>query len=159
MNNIPILKSVFYRKTGNHWERNLFWRDITETGKRLIVDTELDNLIYEDFKTDRYLISSFLDAKNIWHKFDSTATTLNFNSLISGDSSISFSNSGWMTTSREFTLLVFYQFLGQLECLAAFREFIFRERYDYHEDCCNCGFPIIIPGNIELELLEHIARR
>ena len=133
MDKISVLKSVFYKKIGSYWEHKLFWHNLDCEGQKLIINSELNDVIEDDFRTDRYLISLFLDENDLWDKFSPIAQKLEYNFDLneSKDNALT----GWMVESKDFTLGVFRAFMIELGCNEEFDSFIKQQRIGYHLDC------------------------
>jgi hypothetical protein len=153
LKNIVILKSVFLK---NRSEHHLFWSNLQDNGKELFINAELEGFISEDFETDRYHISCFLDQNELCDSFHLALSKTNILFLSRDEINLFDSSVDWFTQHSSFTLNIFYMLLKNLNVLNNFKLYMFEERKYYHELCCDCGYPLIIPEDINFSLLQYI---
>jgi hypothetical protein len=151
---IIILKSVFYTNTNEH---NLHWNNLTSAGKKLFVESEIEEVIAEDFETDRFNILSFLEKHNLCDSFNIALKSSGLSFLSEKEGNSFNSEVDWWSQSPSFNLNIFYTLLNSLNVLNDFKKFMMEERMQYHQLCCDCGYPVIVPENIKFSLLSHIT--
>ncbi len=154
MTSVTILKSVFYKNTNEH---NLYWNNISNAGKKLFVENEIEEVIAEDFETDRFNILSFLEKHNLCDSFNIALKPSGLSFLSEKEGNSFNSEVDWWSQSPSFNLNIFYTLLNSLNVLNDFKMFMIEERMQYHQLCCDCGYPLIVPENIKFLLLSHIT--
>jgi len=156
LDEIIVLKSVFYKKGGSHWEHKLFWRNLDHEGRIIFINSELDDFIEDDFNSDRYHLSNFIELHHLWDDFSNALGNMDlFPQIVEKELDIV----DWMTQSPNFSISVFYSMLSNLNLLVEFRSYMFNQRDQYHQECCDCGYPLIVPQSIQKKLLHHITWR
>lgn len=156
MDKISVLKSVFYKKIGCYWEHKLFWHNLDCEGQTIFINNELDDVIEDDFITDRYHLSNFLDLHHLWDSFNVAIGNTDLLCPAMGDELAPDFTDEWLTQSSNFNIDVLFCMLSNLNLLSEFKIYMFNQCKQYHKECCDCGYPLIVPNNIRTELLNHI---
>ncbi len=160
MNNITILPSVYTQRNGSYTENNLYWGDITEIGKQIYIQNELNDFIKSDFESDRFHLSYFLEKHYLWEKFDSaiklTLDKFKGSKLYEEDLN---GLADWFDDSPIFTITVFFGLLNVLNVHNEFQQFMYDACEELQKDCFRCGYPLIVPNSIKFVLLPHIDRK
>ncbi len=160
MNNITILPSVYTQRNGSYTENNLYWGDITEIGRQIYIQNELNNFIKSDFESDRFHLSYFLDKHYLWGEFN-RAIKLTLDKLKGSKLSEEDLNclADWFDDSPIFTITVFFSLLNVLHVYNEFQQFMYDACEELQDDCFRCGYPLIVPNSIKFKLLPHIDRK
>jgi len=163
MRHISVLPSVYSNQNGYYKEYNLYWCDLLESGRILYIQNEMKSFIKNDFKSDRFHISYFLDKYKLWEKFEYAKRSINVIPLIYGGSdstNISISNiTDWFDDSPLFTFEIFSSLIDSLNLRSEFHLFMLNECQNLENERFECGYPLIVPDNIQYELLVHIKRK
>jgi len=154
------LPSVYIQRNGSYIESKLYWGDITEFGKQIYIQNELNNFIRSDFESDRFHLSYFLDKHYLWEEFD-RAIKLTLNKLKGSKLPEEDLNglADWFDDSPIFTITVFFGLLNVLNVHNEFQQFMYDACEELQEDCFRCGYPLIVPNSLKFELLPYIDRK
>jgi len=158
-NNIIVLNSVYTQRNGSYIENKIFWDDLTEQGKEIYIQSEVKSFIHNDFKSDRFYISSFLDKFELWGKFEVAKKSINVIPVTCDDTDmIKVDLKDWFDDDPIFSFEVFCSLLDSLNMLLIFNQFMLNECVQLEKERFECGYPLIVRDNIKFELLTHIVR-
>jgi hypothetical protein len=159
-NNIIVLNSVYTQGNGSYIENKIYWDDLSQQGKKIYIQNEMKQFSRNDFDSDRFNISYFLDEYKLWEKFEEAKQAINI-ILISKNNSDMFEVNikDWLDNSPVFSFEIFCSLLNALKILSEFNQFMLNECEQLEKERFECGYPLIVPDNIKFELLAHIARK
>lgn len=159
-NNIIVLNSVYTQRNGSYIENKIYWDDLTKQGKEIYIQSEMKSFIQDDFKSDRFYISCFLDQFELWGKFEDAKESINVIPVTyDGADMTKIDLKDWFDDNPIFSFDIFCSLLDSLNMLPEFNQFMLNECEQLEKERFDCGYSLIVPDNIKLELLAHITRK